>query len=240
MTCTAKEKIIVALDVPDAVSAISLMEVLRDRVSWVKIGLQLFTASGPGIVEKAKSLGFRVFLDLKFHDIPNTMRHAVRSAIDLGADMTTVHALSGPAALSAVSEESKGSGLQILAVTLLTSMDADEVAGVGLSGLPAENVMALGRLAVNSGVTGLVSSPLEVEGLRNALGPDICLVTPGIRPVGSSAGDQKRLSTPGAAIRAGSDFLVIGRPITEAPNPGLAAEQIAKDLEAEFLHDAES
>lgn len=207
------------------------MDQLAGEVGWMKIGMQLFTAEGPEIVRRAQRRGFRVFLDLKFHDIPNTMRHAVRSAVDLGVQMTTVHALSGPKALEQVAEEASGSELQLLAVTLLTSMDDAQAASIGLTGSMESRVLSLAKLSFASGVTGVVASPLEAAMLKSNIGADLCLVTPGIRPPDAPVGDQKRMMTPEEALRAGSDYLVIGRPITAAPEPAKAAAKIRSALQ---------
>ncbi len=224
--------LIVALDVPTLADARTLVEPLKGVCRWVKVGLELFCAAGPAAVEQMRSAGFNVFLDLKLHDIPNTVAGAVRSAAASGASMLTVHTMGGPAMLQAAQEAaaSVANGPILLGVTVLTSMDEFQLSAVGIAGSPAAEVIRLAELARASGLGGLVCSPEEAAAVRQALGPDMTLVTPGIRPQGASVGDQKRIATPAAALRAGADYLVVGRPITQAKDPAAAAEAILKEM----------
>jgi len=226
----AQEKIMVALDVPDKASALEKMRLFAGHLRTVKIGLQLFTAEGPAIVRQAKDLGFRVFLDLKLHDIPNTVAHAVQSAAALDVDFLTIHTLGGPAMLRAASDAAKHTSLKLLGVTLLTSMDENECLAVGLAGATADQVLRLARLAGTCGLHGCVASPLETAMLRQEMGPEFLLVIPGIRPAGSDAGDQRRILTPGQALAAGASFLVVGRPLMAAPDPLLALQQMNEEM----------
>lgn len=195
-----------------------------------KVGLQLFTAEGPRVVRELTASGRRVFLDLKFHDIPNTVAGAVRSAAALGAEMLTVHAGGGSAMLRAAVEAAGAEGPLVLAVTVLTSMADADVKELGISATASEQVLHLAGIAQRTGCGGLVCSPQEVVEIRRRLGGEPVLVTPGIRPAGADVGDQSRIATPAEAIRAGADYLVIGRPITAAADPAAAARQIAATL----------
>ncbi len=227
-----KDRLIVALDVPTAAQARELARQLGGICRWVKVGLELYLVAGAAIVEELASQGFSVFLDLKFHDIPNTVAGAVRSASSMGASLLTVHAAGGPAMLAAAAEAAaaQANSPRLLAVTVLTSMDAAQLAAIGVDASPADQVLRLARMARNSGIDGLVCSAEEIRVLRQELGPAMQLVIPGIRPVGSEVGDQKRISTPADAIRAGANALVVGRPITKASNPAQAAEAILKEI----------
>ena len=227
-----KDRLIVALDVPTAAQARELARQLGGICRWVKVGLELYLVAGAVIVEELASQGFSVFLDLKFHDIPNTVAGAVRSAASMGASLLTVHAAGGPAMLAAAAEAAaaQANSPRLLAVTVLTSMDAAQLAAIGVDASPADQVLRLARMAQNSGIDGLVCSAEEIRVLRQELGPAMQLVIPGIRPVGSEVGDQKRISTPADAIRAGANALVVGRPITKASNPAQAAEAILKEI----------
>lgn len=227
----AQEKIMVALDVPDKPEALEKMRLFAGHLDTVKIGLQLFTAVGPSIVADARAMGFRVFLDLKLHDIPNTVAHAVKSAVALGVDFLTLHTLGGPAMLRAAVEAAAGTPTRLLGVTLLTSMDETECAAVGLERKPAEQVLQLARMAKSCGIHGCVASPLETALLRGDLGPAFLLVIPGIRPAGTEAGDQKRILTPGRALAAGASFLVVGRPLTGAADPLAALRAMNLEME---------
>lgn len=229
---SARERLIVALDVPSASEARVLANQLRGSCKWVKVGMELYIAAGNAIVEELVRQGFSVFLDLKLHDIPNTVVGAVRSAATAGASLLTVHASGGPAMLTAAAQAAAKlrNHPRLLAVTVLTSMDASQLAAVGVNASPAVQVLRLARLAKASGIDGLVCSAEEVRALRSELGPQAFLVTPGIRPTGSSMGDQKRVAIPAEAIRAGADMLVIGRPITQASNPAKAAETILAEI----------
>lgn len=227
---TAQERIILALDVPDRAAAEKLLDQLDLRLVWVKIGLQLFTSEGPEIIRCVRERNLKIFLDLKFHDIPATAEHAIESVLKLGVSMTTLHTLGGPAMLQAAAKAAQGSDLLLLGVTLLTSMDAPQATAIGLSSNLADQVLRLGHLAQAAGIGGLVCSALEVPRLRQELGSEIRLVTPGIRPRGADPGDQKRVLGPADAVAAGSDWLVMGRPISHAPNPAEAFDNILREL----------
>jgi len=230
MTSPAKEKIIVALDAPDTAAAVKLADALGDAALWVKIGLQLFTAEGPDIVRLMKDRGYKVFLDLKFHDIPNTAREAVHSAVKLGADMSTIHLSGGQRMIREAVEAAADSPLLVLGVTVLTSFDEAELHGIGVNKTPAEQVENLVALGTSVGLRGVVCSPHEIAVLRARFGKALTIVTPGVRPAGASANDQQRVMTPEDAIKAGASYLVIGRPITGAPSPREAALQIAEEV----------
>ena len=232
MTASAKEKIIIAVDAPDAVSALQLVEPLASEGCLFKIGLQLFTAEGPSIVSKLQSLGARIFLDLKFHDIPNTAREAVHSAVRLGVDMTTIHLCGGPRMVSESVSAAEGSKTLVLGVSVLTSMDDQSLKAVGVPSTAEEQVLHLAHMGLQFGLRGIVASPLEIHPLRKKFGSQLVIVTPGVRPLGSEAGDQKRIMTPGDALRAGADYLVIGRPITAAASPLDSLRAIAAEMEA--------
>jgi orotidine-5'-phosphate decarboxylase len=195
----------------------------------LKVGLELFAAEGPPAVHAAAALGRPVFLDLKLHDIPNTVEGAARSAAALGASLLTVHASGGPRMVEAA-VRGAGDRVRVLAVTVLTSLDDEQLARVGLAGPAPAAVVRLARLAVEAGAGGLVCSPLEVAQVRAAVGPGPLLVVPGVRPPGSAAGDQARVAAPAEAVRAGADVLVLGRPLREAPDPAAAARAIAAAL----------
>jgi orotidine-5'-phosphate decarboxylase len=228
----ARNRLIVALDVPDAASAAALVDRLEDSCQWFKVGLELFVASGPAVLEPLLKRGRSIFLDLKFNDIPNTVAGAVRSAAVLGVRMMTVHAAGGPAMLAAARAALEGlpAPPELLAVTVLTSMDADQVKAIGLGRSPAEQVELLARMGLEAGMRGFVCSPQEVAALRSLTGPQGVLVIPGIRPAGAVVGDQKRIATPAEALRLGASYLVVGRPITQAPNPAQAAEAILQEM----------
>ncbi len=206
---------------------------------WFKVGLELYLAGGNAVVLELKRLGYSVFLDLKLHDIPNTVAGAVRSAARLGADLLTVHAAGGSAMLRAAADAAAEVPLapELLAVTVLTSMDAEELRGIGVAASPAQQVRQLAELAVQAGIRGLVCSPEEVRDLRGLLGPEVLLVTPGIRPAGAGVQDQKRTATPGAALAAGASYLVVGRPITQADDPGAAARAILEEMDGALARD---
>ena len=225
-------KIIVALDYSGAKEALALARRLDARVCRVKVGKELFTAAGPALVEKLAGMGFGVFLDLKFHDIPNTVAGAVQAAARLGAWMVNVHALGGRRMMEAAREalESFDARPRLIAVTVLTSLARADLAEVGLDDEPAALVERLARLAQQSGLDGVVCSAREAAQLRAATVPDFCLVTPGIRPADAAADDQARIMTPRAALPAGADYLVIGRPITRAADPLAALQRIHIEL----------
>ena len=232
MNRSAKEKIIIAIDTPDAASAKRLVEPLALEGCVFKIGLQLFTAEGPSIVRDLKSLGARIFLDLKFHDIPNTAREAVHSAVRLGVDMTTIHLCGAPAMVAESVQAAKDSSTLVLGVTVLTSMDSASLDAVGVRTSPEDQVLRLAEMGVANGLRGVVASPLEIAPLRQKFGSTLTIVTPGVRPAGSDLGDQKRVMSPAEAIRAGADYLVIGRPITKASDPLAVLRSIASEIEA--------
>jgi orotidine-5'-phosphate decarboxylase len=232
----ARKRLIVALDVPDAVSAAKLVCQLENTCRWFKVGLELFVAAGPAVLKPLVARGHSVFLDLKFHDIPNTVAGAVRSAAELGVRMMTVHAAGGPAMLAAARAALQGvaNAPELLAVTVLTSMDQTQLNAVGTERAAAEQVELLARMGLDAGMRGFVCSPKEVARLRALTGREGVLVIPGIRPAGSATGDQKRIATPADALRQGASYLVVGRPITQAPDPAEAAEAILREM-AEVL-----
>jgi orotidine-5'-phosphate decarboxylase len=225
------QRLIVALDFPDAAAALACADQLAGSVSWFKVGLELYLAAGERIVRDLKQRGHSVFLDLKLHDIPNTAASAVRSLSQLEPDMLTVHAAGGRAMLNAAAEAARSlpHPPRLLAVTVLTSMDTAALAETGVPSSPVEQVLRLARLAAECGIEGMVCSPAEAAALRSAL-PKALLVTPGIRPAGADAGDQKRIATPQFALAAGASMLVIGRPITAAADPKAAAQAILSDM----------
>jgi orotidine-5'-phosphate decarboxylase len=232
----ARKRLIVALDAPTSDAAMEMVRRLEDSCQWFKVGLELFSAAGPSIVERLVDGGHSVFLDLKFHDIPNTVAGAVRSASALGVRMMTLHALGGPAMLSAAHTEvaRMTNPPELLAVTVLTSMDAPQLKAVGLDTTPAAEAELLARLGFEAGIRGFVCSPQEVAALRLLGGPEAVLVVPGIRPAGADLGDQKRVATPAETLRLGASYLVVGRPITQAPDPALAARQILMEMATAF------
>ena len=232
MTSLSKEKIIVALDMPNSLSAIRLVDDLADAICWVKVGLQLFTAEGPAIVKILQERRLKVFLDLKLHDIPNTTREAMRSAVSLGVDMATIHLSGGGRMVRSAVEAATGSPLLVLGVTVLTSFDEAELRGIGVLRTPEEQVAELVNLGCQFGLRGVVCSPREIAPLRTKFGDSLTIVTPGVRPAGSASDDQQRVMTPAEAIRAGADRLVIGRPITAAKSPREAALRIADEIES--------
>ena len=226
----ARRRLIVALDVPDAEAALTAARRLEGHVGMLKVGLELFVAEGPEVVRylRRELPGLEIFLDLKLHDIPNTMRGAIRSARALGARFITVHAGSGVAHLRACVEEA-GPGLGVLAVTVLTSQDAEACAEAGHTRSPAEIVALRAAAARAAGCAGVVCSGQELARVREAA-PGLACVVPGIRPLGGEAGDQKRVMTPREAIAAGAGFLVVGRPILGAADPAAAADAIVAEI----------
>jgi len=230
----ARDRLIVALDVPGAAQARQLVQSLGETVNTYKIGKQLFTAEGPHLVRELVSSGRRVFLDLKFHDIPNTVAEAVRSAADLGVAMLTVHASGGRKMLEAAAEAAAQSASKplVLAVTVLTSLSDSDLQEIGVAGNVLTQVLRLGALARSAGCGGLVASAHEASELRRELGDGFAIVTPGVRPAGADVGDQARVLTPRDAIAAGATYLVVGRPIVKAADPAKAAEAIIAEIEA--------
>ncbi len=225
-----RDRLIVALDISDASGARRLVEKLGDSVLFYKIGMELAYGGGLLLVSELAAAGKRVFLDLKLHDIPNTVERATTQAAQLGARFLTVHAY--PQTMRAAVAGARGSGMQILAVTVLTSYDdADLSEAVYRFGV-IETVRRRAEQALELGVDGLVTSPAEAAMVRQTVGPDLALVTPGIRPAGGTHGDQKRVATPAEAIRNGADYLVVGRPVTQAADPRQAAEAIVAEIEA--------
>jgi orotidine-5'-phosphate decarboxylase len=230
----ARKRLIVALDAPDAAAALALVGQLEKSCQWFKVGLELFAAAGPAVIEPLVARGHSVFLDLKLYDIPNTVAGAVRSAARQGVKMLTLHAGGGPLMLAAARAALDGieNPPELLAVTVLTSMDEAQVKAVGIDRSAAKQVELLARMGLEAGVRGFVCSPLEVAALRALTGPEGVLVIPGIRPAGATIGDQKRIATPAEALRLGASFLVVGRPITQAPDPADAAEAILREMAA--------
>jgi orotidine-5'-phosphate decarboxylase len=227
----ARDRLIVALDVPRADAARALVDRLAGRVGLFKVGSQLFTAAGPEVVREIVARGEKVFLDLKYHDIPNTVAGAVASAARLGVSLVDVHGLGGGAMVEAAVGALPAMGTRLLAITILTSHDEDTLDEIGVNGTLLDSVRRLALLAKEAGADGVVASPHEVGLIREACGSDFLIVTPGIRPAGSARGDQSRAATPGAALAAGADYIVVGRPITEAPDPAAAADAIVREME---------
>ena len=228
-----KKRVIVALDYPDQHQALAMAAQLDPQKCRVKVGKELFTRCGPAIVEALQGQGFDVFLDLKFHDIPNTTAKAVRAAAELGVWMVNVHASGGRRMMEAARnelEQVNGANTLLIAVTVLTSMERSDLIDLGIDVEPLEHVKRLAKLTENSGLHGVVCSAQEVAPLRQVIGADFKLITPGIRPADADVGDQKRIMTPSDAIKAGSDYLVIGRPITKAASPVESLASIDAEL----------
>lgn len=227
-------ELIVALDVDNRREAEDKIRLIGDSVGFYKIGLELFTAEGPDVVKAVKDLGKKVFLDLKFHDIPRTVERAVRSGGKLGVDLMTIHSVGGKAMIKAAADaaaEFGESGPRILAVTVLTSLDQADLEDVGISGrTPADQVAAMARFAVENGAHGLVCSPKEVGQLSRSLKEGTLFITPGVRPAGAAVGDQKRVATPADAVRDGATHLVVGRPVLAAADPAAAAAAIRAEM----------
>lgn len=225
--------IIVALDYADRASAEAMAAQLDPALCRVKVGKELFTRAGPDLVKALVARGFDVFLDLKFHDIPNTTAAAVTAAAELGVWMVNVHASGGPKMMTAAREALHtfgGEAPLLIAVTVLTSMDSGQLHSIGLDVSPAAQVLRLAKLAREAGLDGVVCSAQETTLLRSELGAPFALVTPGIRPVGANVDDQSRIATPADALAAGSDYLVIGRPITRSNDPLCALHSIAREI----------
>jgi len=239
-----RDKLIVALDLATGDAATRMAERLEGHVGMFKVGSELFTAEGPVPVRYLVVTGHKVFLDLKFHDIPNTVRAAAREAAELGVSMLNVHASGGQKMMEAALEGARSAlhpsadgapggdeaRPKVLAVTILTSLERQDLEELGVSGTPVEAVIRLARLAQSAGLDGVVASAREISALRQACGPDFLIVTPGIRPASSATSDQARIATPASAIAAGADYLVVGRPITGAPDPVAAAEAIVAEM----------
>jgi orotidine-5'-phosphate decarboxylase len=228
---TGRDKIIVALDVSRKEAALDLVRKLAGQISFFKIGLQLYTAEGPDIVRAVLGIGAKVVLDLKLHDIPNTVARAVESAAELGAQMLTVH-LSGGGAMIRAGVSACSGDLLLLGVTLLTSANEQTLREIGIPDKIDDHVLRLAKLGVSAGIGGLVASPREATMLRAEFGNEIKIVTPGVRPIWAEEVDQKRVMPPREALEAGADYLVIGRPITAHPNPPEAVAKILGEIEA--------
>jgi orotidine-5'-phosphate decarboxylase len=224
------DRLVFPLDVPTSADANALIELLHAEVGVFKVGLELFTAVGPAALQAVHARKRQSFLDLKLHDIPATVQHAVEAALRLGATYLTLHAAAGPETLRAAARVAEGTTLQLLAVTVLTSMNDATLTSIGLQGPTSSAVERLATLAVDCGVNGLVCSPAECASLRARFGREVLLVTPGIRPAGSVNADQKRVATPADALAAGADLIVVGRPIREAPEPRRAAQNVVHEI----------
>lgn len=227
-----KTELILAVDLDDKDVAKKFLATLVGKLTWVKLGLQMFTKYGPGIVDEFAAMGFKVFLDLKLHDIPNTVASAIKSLRGRPCDLLTIHTLGGSAMMECAVETAAEvlPQTRLLGVTVLTSMDKTQLGGIGIARSPMEQVEQLAKLAVQSGMKGLVCSPLELPTLRKFLGEEIALVTPGIRPASASTDDQSRIMTPADAARAGASYIVVGRPILKASDPATAAIAIESEL----------
>ena len=223
-------QLIVALDFDDLNTALNVVDDIGEDVVWYKVGKQLFTLYGPQVLKELKARGKKVFLDLKFHDIPNTVAKAVESAISIGADMVNFHASGGSAMIARAVEENKKDGVYLIAVTVLTSMDEDAVKEIGYPGDAAETVVRFAGIAEKGGADGVVCSAWEIEPLKKKFGKDFVVVVPGIRPAGSATDDQKRIMTPAQAAELGADFIVVGRPITKAEDRTAAAKSVLSEL----------
>lgn len=235
-----EERLIVAIDVETEKKALDIVEKLKNDVRFFKIGFELFSSCGPSIVKKVKEKGCEVFLDLKFHDIPNTVAKAAASITNLGAFMFNVHGIGGydmmkkaNDAVSAEAAKLKITKPKIIAVTVLTSIDEEGLKKIGIEGGVKKEVIRLAHIAKEAGLDGVVASPEETSLIRDAFGPDFLIVTPGIRPSWAAANDQKRITTPAEAIRRGADFIVVGRPITDAPDMTGAAKKIIEEIRGE-------
>jgi len=225
-------QLILALDLETREEALAMLDRLGDSLKWVKIGLQLFTAYGPDFVREIADRGYKVFLDLKLHDIPNTVAKAVQSIATLPVELLTLHASGGAEMLEWANKARRdhAPGLNLLAVTVLTSMDEAQLRSLNIDATPEQQVLHLADLTIQSGIQGLVCSSLELAPLRDRLGNDPIIVTPGIRPAGAAADEQKRIMTPAAAAAAGSTYIVVGRPILKADDPAAAASAIQAEL----------
>lgn len=234
---TARGRLAVALDLPDRAQLLAMVRRVAPEAGLLKLGLEAFVAEGPSLVREVSRAGAGVFLDLKLHDIPNTVGRAAAAAVRTGATIVNCHAAGGAEMMKAFGEGGRAAAAKaglpapkLIAVTVLTSLDAAAVHAVGLTGSPREAALRLAVLAQGAGLDGVVCSPDELTVIRRACGKDFFLVVPGVRPAGASKGDQKRVATPGDAIRAGADLLVVGRPITGAPDPAAAARAIVSEI----------
>ncbi|MFC1748746.1 orotidine-5'-phosphate decarboxylase [Pseudomonadota bacterium] len=230
MVKSDNKKIIVALDYSKAADALNMADQLDPTRCRLKVGKELFTYEGPAIVRSLHEKGFDVFLDLKFHDIPNTTAAACAAAADLGIWMVNVHASGGRRMMEAARKAVDSTDTLLIGVTVLTSMESDDLAEVGVSASPKEQVSRLADLAHQSGLDGLVCSAHEASAMRETYSENFCLVTPGVRPAGAEKGDQRRVMTPAEALNAGSSYLVIGRPITQADSPIDAFDEIYREV----------
>jgi orotidine-5'-phosphate decarboxylase len=233
MTPAVRSPVYCALDTTDIGKAKALASAIKPWIGGIKLGLEFFNANGPQGIASIAELGLPVFADLKMHDIPNTVAGGIRAVLPLGVSIVNVHASGGRAMMKAAAEAAATAGPRrpkVIAVTVLTSMDEADLNETGVPGAPAAQVIRLATLARDAGIDGVVCSAHEIEPLRKALGPDFMLVVPGIRPAGADTGDQKRIMTPAEAVRRGADWLVIGRPITGAPDPAAAARAIHDEL----------
>ena len=228
----ARDRLIVALDVSSSAAARQIVTAVGDSAHIYKVGKQLFTAEGPSVVRDLIATGHKVFLDLKFHDIPNTVSSAVAEAAKLGVTMLTVHGSGGGKMLRAAVEAASGADIppMILAVTVLTSMHDSDLPGIGVRGTVVDQTLRLATLAITDGCDGIIASAHEIRAIRSELGNDFAIVTPGVRPPGSARGDQARVATPAEAIAAGATHIVVGRPITAAPDPASAARDILEQI----------
>lgn len=227
-----KSRLVVAIDKSHRDDILAAVDALSGEVGWIKLGLQAFVSNGPALVREVAERDLRVFLDLKFHDIPNTASNAVREAVQLGASMTNVHAAGGPAMLRACADAVSSSSAILLGVTVLTSLSDDDLHAVGYRGSAEENVVRMALLCRDSGLHGVVASPLEISAIRERCGDDFVILTPGIRGADAPPDDQKRTLTAREAVQRGATYLVVGRPITAAADPVAAARRIVEEIGA--------
>jgi len=232
-----KDKLIIALDVDTEKDALAFVHLLKTEVGIFKVGSELFTSCGPSIVEKVKKEGRGVFLDLKFHDIPNTVKKSAIAATRLGVSIFNVHSLGGYDMMKLVSEAVRDEAARlkiekpkVIAVTILTSMDTESLKRIGVRGSAEDAVLRLARLAKEAGLEGVVASAAEIRRIRETIGKDFIIVTPGVRPTWASKNDQKRVTTPSDAVKDGADYIVVGRPIIEAEDPCAAARKILEEI----------
>lgn len=228
-SASLRERLIIALDVPNARAAQDLVRRIGDAAGFFKVGLQLFIAEGPALVREMVSSGHKIFLDLKLHDIPNTVAQAVQSAAELNVSLLTVHAAGGTEMMKSAVHAANGR-VKVLGVTVLTSMNDEDLQETGVAGRALDQVLRLASLAQSAGCDGVVASPQEVAALRKTMGEGFAIVAPGVRPQGSAKNDQERIATPAEALRAGASHLVVGRPITQAADPAQAAINILEEM----------